>query len=96
MRFSASLAIVGIAACATIYAVNYQQAPSTSATYTAITPDERAFMNYIVKFGKSYATKEEYNYRFQQFRLSLAKIAVNNGRNDVTFVLGLNQFSDMP
>jgi C1A family cysteine protease len=96
MRFSTSLAIVGIAACATIYAVNYQQAPSTSATYTPITPDERAFMNYIVKFGKSYATKEEYNYRFEQFRLSLAKIAVNNGRNDVTFVLGLNQFSDMP
>jgi hypothetical protein len=52
-------------------------------------------MQYLVKNGKSYGTREEYDFRFGQFRESLGKIHEHNSRNDVTYRLGLNKFSDM-
>ena len=52
-------------------------------------------MLYLAKHGKSYGTKEEYEFRLEQFRQSLHKIREHNSRNDVTYSLGLNKFSDM-
>ena len=52
-------------------------------------------MNYLAKHGKTYGTREEYEFRFGQFKESLGKIHKHNSRNDVTYRLGLNQFSDM-
>lgn len=52
-------------------------------------------MSYIVRFSKTYSTKEEYNFRLDQFKRTLASIAVHNARNDATFKLGLNKFSDL-
>jgi Cathepsin propeptide inhibitor domain (I29) len=52
-------------------------------------------MQYIARQGKTYGTVEEYEFRFDQFRQSLAKIRAHNSRNDVTYSLGLNKFSDM-
>ena len=53
----ATLAVVGVAACAAVFALNYS--PKTTALYTEITPEDREFMNFIAKYRKSYATKEE-------------------------------------
>ena len=47
------------------------------------------------KFGKSYGTKEEYEFRLEQFRKSLQKVREHNSRNDVTYSLGINKFSDI-
>jgi C1A family cysteine protease len=63
--------------------------------YTEISPEEHQFMLYLSKHGKSYGTREEYEFRLEQFRLSLYKIREHNSRNDVTYSLGLNKFSDM-
>ena len=52
-------------------------------------------MLYLSKHGKSYGTREEYEFRLEQFRQSLYKIREHNSRNDVTYSLGLNKFSDM-
>ena len=51
------------------------------------------FMHYLVTHGKSYGTREEYEFRFGQFRESLGKIHEHNSRNDATYRLGLNKFS---
>ena len=63
--------------------------------YTTMSPEEMQFMHYLVAHGKSYGTREEYEFRLGQFRESLGKIHEHNSRNDVTFRLGLNKFSDM-
>lgn len=63
--------------------------------YTEISPEEHLFTQYLSKFGKSYGTKEEYEFRLEQFRKSLEKVREHNSRNDVTYSLGINKFSDM-
>jgi hypothetical protein len=49
----------------------------------------------MVKHGKSYGTREEYEFRFGRFREALGKVAEHNSRNDATYRLGINKFSDM-
>lgn len=90
------MALVGVAA--TLYAVlNSGHALSSGKQflYTEISPEEHQFMLYLAKHGKSYGTKEEYEFRLEQFQQSLHKIREHNSRNDVTYSLGLNKFSDM-
>lgn len=61
-EFFTSLAVVGVAACVAVYALNaYDRKPVTM--YTEMTAEEMDFMRYISKYGKSYATKEEYESR---------------------------------
>jgi hypothetical protein len=44
----------------------------------------------MAKYGKSYGTKEEYQYRRDLFEKSLTTIANSNSRNDVSYTLALN------
>lgn len=46
----------------------------------------------MAKHGKSYATKEEFQFRASIFKKNAEKIAFENVKN--TFELGLNQFAD--
>jgi C1A family cysteine protease len=48
----------------------------------------------MAKYGKSYATKEEYEFRFQQYQKTMAKVAQHNAQNGNTFRLGVNKFAD--
>jgi len=92
--FAASLAVVGIAACVAVYAINsYDRKPTTM--YTAMSQDELQFINYVAKYGKTYATKEEYEMRLQQFQQSLIKISMHNAQNGVSYKLGLNHMADL-
>jgi cathepsin F len=54
---------------------------------------EREFVQHIAEYGKSYATKEEYQFRLALFAEKHAAIAEHNSENG-SFILGHNQFSD--
>ena len=60
---AASLAVVGVVACIAVYALN--AAPRTTQLYTA--EDDQMFLEYCAKYGKSYATTEEFEFRKQIF-----------------------------
>ena len=54
---------------------------------------ENQFIQHIAEFGKSYGTKEEYQFRLSLFAEKHAAIAEANSENG-SFTLGHNQFSD--
>lgn len=89
----ASLAVVGVAACIAVYALT-QQPKSTFLSSNIMTSEDLEFLKYVSKFSKSYGTKEEFEFRAEQFKNSLVKIAEENSKNDNTFSLGLNKFAD--
>ena len=66
-----SLVIVGVAACVALYAIT---APSSTQLNTSPAAVELDFMRFVSKYGKSYATKEEYDFRLNLFRSTLSKI----------------------
>jgi hypothetical protein len=55
-----TLAVVGVVACAAVFAVT-QTAPESTNLFAMIDTD---FAQYLAKFGKSYGTKEEYSFRY--------------------------------
>jgi len=67
---------------------------ASAAAYTEISSAERSFMSYIVEHGKTYGTKEEYEFRFEQFLKAHEAIAELNSMNG-SATYGHNQFSDM-
>ena len=89
----AALAVVG-----TVATVGYLNAEtfSESSSFLSISGPEAAFNQYIARFGKSYGTKEEYNFRLQQFLENYHLVQSHNAENasDHGFFMGLNQFSD--
>ena len=60
---------------------------------TPMTDAEFQFINYVAKFGKSYATVEEYNARLAIFVQKNAEINRINAEQS-SFKLGLNKFTD--
>jgi len=91
--YAVSLAVVGVAACVAVFAVN-SMGPKQTALYNAFTAEDAEFMKFVSKYGKSYGTKEEFEFRSQQFKQNFAKVHMNNARNDVTYRLGINKFAD--
>ena len=89
----ASLAVVGVAACIAVYALT-QQPKSTFLSSNIMTSEDLEFLKYVSKFSKSYGTKEEFEFRAEQFKNTLVKISDENSKNDNTFSLGLNKFAD--
>ena len=87
----AKLALVGIAATAACLYLSSQ--PLQAGTFLQST--DSAFTAYMAKYGKSYLTKEEYEYRRDLFEQNMAFIAEQNSQNDVTYRLAPNKFSDM-
>lgn len=64
------------------------------AAATPMTDMEYKFINYIAKFGKSYATREEYAFRLDQFSVTENFIKeINSSQSDS--VHAHNKFSDM-
>lgn len=56
---------------------------------------EEAFVQYIAKYGKTYASKEEVTKRFGNFARSYKIIQNYNHGNERSFQMELNQFADM-
>jgi KDEL-tailed cysteine endopeptidase len=88
----ATLAVVGVAACVAMYALS--SAPSTTNLYHAMTADEMEFVKYVAKYGKSYGTKEEFEYRAQLFKDTLVALSSENSKNGNSFTVGTNLFAD--
>jgi len=53
------------------------------------------FLKFISAHGKSYGTKEEFEFRSEVFKQNLEKIVEENSMNDVTYRLVINKFADM-
>ena len=90
----ATLAVVGIAAAVAVYAVSF--APSSKSLYSnVLTHNDMEFLKFVSKYGKSYGTKEEFEFRADQFKENLAQIMNENSKNENTFTLAVNKFADM-
>jgi C1A family cysteine protease len=90
----ASVAVAGSVAAFAMFNMN---ALPSSSSFLAQGHDEvtLAFNNYLAKYGKSYATKEEYNYRLEQFKNTYHSIMHHNMMNgNDGYTMTLNKFSD--
>merc|ERR1711988_1868922 len=59
-----------------------------------LTEEEMMYMKYVTEYGKSYGTKAEFEFRFEQFKQTLAKMAAHNSQNEHQSTVAHNQFSD--
>jgi cathepsin F len=94
MRTQTTVAGLGAAAALAVIALNYQ-APAGTQLFQSelLTAEDYEFIKYVAKYGKSYGTKAEFEFRSVQFKDSLVKIAEHNSENG-TSTVGINQFSD--
>ncbi len=90
--YAISLAVVGIAACVAVFAVNELGRPTE--LYEAFTQQDSDFIKYVNEYGKSYGTKEEFAFRSEQFKNNLGAMLMHNSMNGISYQLGLNQFAD--
>ena len=84
------LAVVGTAACAAVFALTNFEQPAHASLFAA----DSEFTQYVAKYGKTYGTVEEFNFRQAQFVAKKAAFAEHNGMNGNTYVVGVNKFSD--
>jgi C1A family cysteine protease len=93
LEFLATVAVAG--AVATFAVMNINSIESGSAFHaTPITDAERAFINFISEYRRTYGTKEEYAYRLELFTEMLKTIEEHNSKN-LSWTLGVNHLSDM-
>ncbi len=88
----AALAVVGVAACVAVYAMT--AAPASNSLYSNLNTEDLEFLKYVAKYGKSYGTKEEFEFRAEAFKKTLAALSEENSKNDNTFRFGVNKFAD--
>lgn len=82
------LALSATALVAVLYLTTPLKAPSISLFSTVSHEDielEQAFIHYIAKFGRSYASKSEVPQRFELFKKAYKMIMEHNAKPDVTF-----------
>lgn len=89
----ASLAVVGVAACIAVYALNSTQSQSTS-LFNKLESDDMEYLKFINQYGRMMGTKEELEFRSDVFKKNLAAIRLENSRNGNSFTLGVNKFAD--
>jgi hypothetical protein len=56
---------------------------------------EKAFVNFVARHKRAYATKEEHSRRFANFRATFDMVARHNAKEGVTSRLEINKFADM-
>lgn len=59
-----------------------------------LSPLDYDWFNYLAKFGKTYATREEFNMRFAIFKANHLLILQHNADPFYTYELKHNKFSD--
>jgi hypothetical protein len=90
-RGFAALAVIGIVAAVAVFAFNSAPFTKMSLRYNS----DSAFIEYLAKYGKSYEELSEYEMRKKIFEERNAIINEHNTRNNETWSMGLNEFSDM-
>lgn len=87
----AVIALVGCVAAVALFAVS---APSATSLYQSANWEvEQEFIRFVAHHRRSYGTREEYRFRFENFQKNLAKISGLNAANDGA-VYGVNEFAD--
>merc|ERR1719230_31675 len=90
-----SAATVAALAALGLVAVNYSASEGSQLFLSErLTEEEMLYMQYVTEFGKTYGTKAEFEFRFEQFKKTLAKMAEHNAQNEHQSTVGHNQFSD--
>jgi C1A family cysteine protease len=93
LEFLATVAVAG--AVATFAVMNLNSVENGQAFLaTPITDSERAFINFIAKYRRSYGTKEEYAYRLELFSKVYEQIQAHDAEAS-GYELGINHLSDM-
>ena len=92
-RGYAAFAVAGIAAAVVVLTLNSAPFQTMSMIQNS---GESAFIEYLAKFGKSYADLSEYEMRKAIFEETLKNVTEHNAQDNHTWQMGLNQFSDMP
>jgi C1A family cysteine protease len=87
----AGLAIVGVVAAVAVFALNSM----TVQRGMNLSSEDSVFAEYLAKYGKSYDSKEEYEYRRELFNREFDDIMTHNAQNDVTWFRAVNKFTDM-
>jgi len=92
------LALGTLALCGTLYLLTYTPSSSTHQQKLFLASDsekaiQQAFIDFLARYGRSYASKSEAGTRYQAFRENYLAIQKHEGRTGYT--LGVNQFSDM-
>jgi len=67
---------------------------SSGGTMLGTNDVEMTYLNYLSEHNKSYATREEYEFRFAQFQKNMRIISEHNAQNGDGEVLGLNSLAD--
>ena len=89
--FSYALATVGVVASAALFALNYNTPSSTN--LVSLEDQNTIFSNYVAKFGKRYGTKEEFQFRMEQYFKNLQEAKASMDENS-TFTIGENHLTD--
>lgn len=84
---------MGFVAVSALIALNTQ--PSSTSLYTSMTAEDHEFVSFSSRYGKQYATKEEFEARGEIFKKTLKTINESNANKENTFTLGVNKFSDL-
>ena len=90
----ATVAITGAVATFALLNINSVQNGNTFLA-TPMTDAERSFIQFVSEHRRSYGTKEEYEFRLQQFKTAYSNIQSENSKNDNTFTVGVNKFADL-
>lgn len=67
-------------------------------SYTALADHQSDYMQFIdftARFGKSYASKDLHDDKFEVFQQNLRFIENHNAKEEMSFKMGINQFSDL-
>jgi cathepsin F len=90
-----SAATIAALAALGLVAVNYSSSEASQLFLSErIQEEEMMYMKYITEWGKSYGTRAELDFRLEQFKLTLNKIAFHNSENRHGSTVALNEFSD--
>jgi hypothetical protein len=94
MKKGFTLAVVGVAATVAVIALSEQPKFTSLFSTIEVSQDNVEFANFLARYGKSYGTKEEFQFRYEQYLKNIAVIRNENARNENTFSLGANKFTD--
>jgi len=93
-QMKSAAAIAALTALGLVAVTNSASEGSQLFLSERITEEEMMYMKYVTEYGKSYGTKAEFEFRLDQFKKTLNKMALHNSDNSHKSTVGHNQFSD--
>ena len=89
------ISVVALSGVVAFVALNFGGKITNGQSFLQVDSVDSAFARYLARYGKSYHSVEEYNLRRALFEKQLNRITEVNSRNDISYTVGLNKFSDL-